>query len=124
MRRAVLSDVDALFELEASLFPEDAMNEVTLKRELLVSEAWVEDWEGEIIGYVLARHHQNLIDVTRLGVIERYRRNGVGSKLLEKAAGKRTMLMAKKENDPALKLYLQAGFSIVGTTDRSWVLKR
>ena len=127
MRLATKDDTVALSELEMELFPDNCLNETTLRNELEIGSCWIEEVDGKIAGYALVRKDQNLNDLLRLGVRRDYRRDGIGKKLLERVifSDQPTMLTVQKDNDNALGMYLQYGFKIVGQiTHAAWVMKR
>lgn len=129
MRTAEPSDADALEGLEHRLFPENCFNSHTLKNELSIGKCWVKEENGEVIGYLLARVEQGVMDILRLGVRDDHQRKGIATALLRAAFEESpgvTMLTAKRYNQVALRLYLKMGFRIVGTLDcdAGWILKR
>jgi ribosomal protein S18 acetylase RimI-like enzyme len=64
----------------------------------------------------------------RLGVREKFRRQGVASMLLRRAISNapEAMLTVRKGNDPAIRLYRKHDFVIAGTMpqDYAWVMRR
>ena len=128
MRRLLPDEVEELAALEAELFPDNCFNENTLRRELKVSKCWVETRERELIGYVLARVEDDLVDILRLGVRSRHTRQGVATRLLLRASSEapRAMLTVKKDNVPAVSLYFAYGFRIVAhlEDEGAWMMLR
>lgn len=127
MRRAIQADAEHIAHLEAELFPDNNMNEVTISKELSVGLGWVA-YDGILVGYLLAHRDGDLLDIIRLGVGPGYQGMGIGRSLLDQVL-KQTgtaMLTVKKTNQVAMKLYLQRGFKIVGhlAGDTGWVMKR
>lgn len=126
MRQLLPEEVEELAALEAELFPENCFNENTLRGELKVSQCWVINDENKILGYMLARIDDQIIDILRLGVRSSHARQGIASRLLTRALQEapKAMLMVKKGNVPALKLYLSFGFKVVAHTEHedSWVM--
>ena len=120
MRRALPDDVELLERLEAELFPDNCMNARSLAIELEHGVCFLE----EEAAYLLARVDGDLVDILRVGVLGPYRKIGVGSRLLTVALklAPRAMLMARKDNVGALRLYHSFGFHIVGEYDDSWVM--
>lgn len=127
-RKATLEDAVALAELEAVCFPENNFNETTLANELVAGEGWLYFVDGQLVGYLLARHDADLTDITRVGVHPLHRNRGVGTALLEEALANSTavMLTVRKDNTNALRLYIDHGFRIVGylAEGTGWVLRR
>lgn len=124
MRAAKLTDCDELENLEMQLFPENCMNAFTLRQELAVSSGTVVDVDGHIAGYLLRRNTGGIIDILRVGVLPAYRRKGIARQLLTAALGPRTILLVRKDNDAAIKLYLELGFAITGHGANSWLMSR
>lgn len=125
MRPALAEEVEEIEQLEMELFPENCMNARTLANELKHGKCWVvEDDDRKVIGYVLARVDNDIVDILRLGVRSGHRCHGLGSRLLRRAMleAPRAMLMVDKNNQPALRLYESYGFSVVGTVTGSWVM--
>lgn len=115
-----------LLQLEAVLFPHNALGERLLAQEIELGLAWVVG--APAYGYVLTRDDGYIVDVTRLGVAPAQQGRGVGSRLLKAALqlGRDTMLTVEKWNTRALNLYRRSGFIIVGSlvTSDAWVMKR
>lgn len=128
MREALPADVDVLEEMENAIFPDNSMNAHTLLNELRASKCLVEERDGQIVGYLLARVEGDLVDILRVGVLPTWHRRGVAKALLGNALGmaKRAVLLVRKGNDPAIKLYVGLGFKIVGhlLNDDSWLMLR
>lgn len=126
LRVASSLDVPALLNLEEALFP-NSMTERMLQHELHRGMGWVIEEEGELLGYILMRSDDGLMDITRLGVAEHARRRGFARVLLEKALaeGGVFILTVKKDNTPALVLYRQFGFEIVAhlASAHAWIMK-
>lgn len=127
MRRATKEDIPALVFLEAQLFPDNNLNETTLRNEFEIGECWVIEEEDEVVGYSLSRTVDGLTDLLRLGVKETSQSHGYGSQLLERVLLDHSpvMLTVRKDNERAMKLYFRYGFRIVGSlSDGGWVLRR
>jgi ribosomal protein S18 acetylase RimI-like enzyme len=130
MRAALPEDVDELAALEAELFPDNCFNENTLRNEMKISRCWVEDKGGKLIGYVLVRVEDDLVDILRLGVRPGNHRQGIATRLLTKALGQAptadAVLTVKKDNAPAMSLYFNFGFRIISHLegDEAWVMFR
>lgn len=128
MRYLLAEEINELAELEASLFPDNCFNEYTLRRELQISRCLVESKGGKLIGYALVRIDEGLVDILRLGVQPGYHRQGVASRLLVRVLGEApvALLTVKKDNLPALSLYVNFGFRIVAQLERekAWLMLR
>ena len=126
LRAACVLDVPTLLELEDALFP-NAMTERMLQHELSRGQGWVVDVGGRVVGYILVRNDEGLLDITRLGVADGSRREGLGRLLLERALMEPgdVILTVKKDNAPAITLYRHYGFKIVAhlIAAHSWVMK-
>ncbi len=126
LRAACVLDVPAIVALEEALFP-NAMSERMVQHELLRGSGWVFEEDDHIVGYILVRDDEGLLDITRLGVSEGVRRRGVGRQLLERVleAGRSVILTVKKDNAPALVLYRKYDFKIVAHLigAHAWVMR-
>lgn len=121
-------DADHIEELELGLFPENCFNALTLKKEISIGMGFVSyDENHALAGYLLGRwdwDHQ-LLDIIRIGVAPKHQGKGVATNLLKRVFADtdvEVMLMARKDNRGALRLYHKFGFEIVAQTERSWVL--
>jgi ribosomal protein S18 acetylase RimI-like enzyme len=128
MREAQPADVDELEEMENNIFPDNSMNARTLLNELRCSKCFVAEREGRIAGYILARVEGDLVDILRVGVRPEFHRQGIARKLMEWAIplANKAVLLVRKGNDPAIKLYISLEFRIVGhlLNDDSWLMLR
>lgn len=127
IRAAHALDVPELLALEEKLFP-NAMSEKMLQHELARGWGWVMLSEGGVvIGYILVRRDEDLLDITRLGVAPGFRRQGTGQQLLRKvlAEGQDIVLTVQKSNTPAIHLYRSNGFAVVGhlIAAGAWVMR-
>ena len=126
IRRADENDIPRLLEMEQVF--ENSMTDKMLERELEAGFGWVYVRAGRPIGYALVRQDRELYDLTRLAVDPAEESTGVGSALLRHviALGRDVMLIVKKTNARALRLYLKHGFSVVGhfPGEGAWALRR
>jgi ribosomal-protein-alanine N-acetyltransferase len=126
LRAACGLDIPALLALEDALFP-NSMTERMLQHELHRGQGWVAEVDDELVGYILVRRDESLLDITRLGVVEKVRRQGVAKQLLERALSEPgdVVLTVKKDNAPAIALYRRYGFEIVAhlAAAHAWVMK-
>lgn len=116
LRFADEEDLDALAELEGMLFPENSLNEKSLKQELTESVAIV--WGKPARAYVLVRYDSEIVDILRVGVHPDFRRRGIGQLLVEEVLTdeRPVMLTVLRNNEPAFSLYKKLGFEVVGAT--------
>jgi ribosomal protein S18 acetylase RimI-like enzyme len=125
MRAAVPSDSEAIAELEALLF-DNSMGARMVRQELRLGAGWVEE-RGSLLGYILTRVEEGILDITRLGVHPDAQHQGVGSALLLKGMGDAdvVILTVQKDNLAAIKLYFKHGFEIVGHLHaaKAWVMR-
>lgn len=130
MRYVTVHDADELAELEKQLFPKNCINEHTLAKEIELGSGWVieQDASGSIVGYMLCRGDDYLLDIMRLGIATHYQGRGFGSELLRHGVkqAEHVMLTVATENTNALRLYHRHGFEIVGRLlgNAGWVMRR
>lgn len=81
----------------------------------------VAECSGVVVGYVIADLEDSLCHVASIAVKPTYRRIGVGSTLLDhvlseckRLGAKRAYLEVEVSNEPALRMYLKAGFRVIG----------
>lgn len=132
LREMKLNDIPAVVKLEESSFPTPWTYWIFFQ-ELVSPQRFyiVAELEGKIIGYagmswVLDEGH-----ITTLAVAREYRRQGIGSKLLEqlikkaRALGLRYLTLEVREsNIPAQKLYYKYGFVVEGKRRRYYLNPR
>lgn len=122
-----IADAEQIAELDMALFPDNCFNEQTLKKEISIGGGYTYYQAGKLIGYLVLRwdFENELMDIIRIGVQPSFQGLGVGRALLTAALtanASDAMLMAKKDNLRALRLYKKFGFEIVGQTTMSWVM--
>lgn len=125
MRTVLQSDVAAIAELDAELFPDNCMNESTVLRELQLGSGNVVYDGNELVAYSLIRWDWELIDITRIGVKSTHRGRGLATRMLGNILGSAhldVMLCVNKDNHAAIRLYMSHGFEIVAQFLASWVM--
>lgn len=127
IRRATPEDVERICALEAVLFPDNSMSAAVLERELEAS--WVFVSGDPLYAYAVVGRDGELLDLLRLGVDPQYQGRGAGTKLLKHvlSLGHHTMLLVRKDNKRALRLYRRHGFEVTGHfsgESASWVMHR
>jgi ribosomal protein S18 acetylase RimI-like enzyme len=103
-----------------------------VRQELRLGKGWVEENllfdENVVVGYVLLRYDDDLVDITRLGVHPEMQGKGLGGRLLRKALEEKAtiILTVRKNNLAAMKLYFKHGFEIVAHLHAAgaWVMRR
>jgi ribosomal protein S18 acetylase RimI-like enzyme len=137
LKVAAPEDVDSICAIDYELFPENNFNERTLHNQIVTGKGWLYHEEETLIGYMLVSGLDSpMVDILRLGVREKWRRQLVASQLLwiakdlalgpfgiESKTG--LMLNVRKSNVPAINLYRKHGFEITGTMPQhhSWVMQ-
>jgi len=128
IRRSKLADLDALWELENSVFATDRMSRRSLRRLLASPSAvtMVAQAEGAIIGVaiVLFRANSRVARLYSLAVAAKYTGRGIASALLENAEGiakwrrcRFLRLEVHEGNHSAIKVYRRAGYHEFGKYD-------
>jgi len=113
IRRLDQNDAVVVACIDAELFPGEEWNEGTVGRE--IEAGWAIGWEeeGELVAFLLARFSDDLVDIIRVGTKEGFRRRGIARSLLTHALDRLasdTMLMVRRRNTGALRLYRSLGF--------------
>jgi ribosomal protein S18 acetylase RimI-like enzyme len=118
-------DAEDVSDLDCAVFPEEGLGPSIMRQE--ISLGWgMMVFEGHLlVGYALVRPGP-MHDLTRLGVREGYRGQGIGAALLNAARiahpTGQMMLLVRKKNQPAIDMYSKAGFIIAGTRETSWLM--
>jgi ribosomal-protein-alanine N-acetyltransferase len=120
MRKMEEKDLPAVLALENELFPESPWPRSEYLYELNenpFSNLWVEEENGEIIGYIDWWILYEKAQLANIGVAKKAQKKGIGRKLLKKCIahaeekGCETLsLEVRVTNDPAIRLYHQFGF--------------
>jgi ribosomal protein S18 acetylase RimI-like enzyme len=124
LRLVAQGDVPYLVELEALLFPDTCWNERTLSDTLEDGFGWLTENDQEVTGYAIVKQAGPLLDLLRLGVRPTYQRMGLGTKLIERALGRKAAILTVLSGNPAIHLYRAQGFKAVGMLDGAWVMRR
>lgn len=126
IRKATDEDMLRIAELEALLFPDNAMSPALLEREARVSQILVIG--DPAYAYAIVGDDGGLLDLLRIGVHPDHQGQGAGKQLLDHvtALGRSMILTVKKNNHRALRLYKRHGFRIVGhfSAAGAWALFR
>lgn len=117
------TDVPALADLEAALFPDDAWSQASWWAELAARprrDYVVADAAGRLLGYGGVDHGGEVADVMTVAVDAAARGGGLGRSILaelERRAAARgaahVMLEVRADNPAALGLYGHAGYAVV-----------
>lgn len=116
VKKTSTEDLSALVNLEKLCFPNENWNlaQITSHHENHNSLLYFSDSLKEASGYLLYSETSFELEILRLGVIAKCRRQGIGEKLLEsleELAGKRDIILEVNcENFPAIELYKKKGF--------------
>lgn len=123
-------DLEGICELENLLF-ENSFGPGTVSREMLASYVVVARTDDPHVAYGVAGYAifrpGPMGDLLRLGVHPRARGQGLGTELLEhvlRLFPGPAMLLVRKDNEDAFRIYRKAGFEVTGKTDESWVMLR
>ncbi len=120
-----LDMIDEILKLENICFPDDPWGRISFETEVdnplsLFIVAKDED-NAEIVGYGGVRFMYDIGDITNIAVSPKYRREGIGERILEiitQACIERGMvamnLEVREGNEPAIKLYEKMGYIACG----------
>ena len=116
-RKAVIQDVDAIWEIEKSVFPSPWSRE-QLAHELVVNPTtghWVLDDENSMIGYIMSYIVHYEVQIINIAVRLSCQYRGYGKRILSEFLSqfdKKTYLFleVRESNLPAYQLYSNFGF--------------
>ena len=122
IRLAAEEDIEQLFELESSCFPDPWSRKSirdTMKEEQSYFAVAVSD--GKIIGYINTTYVLDEMNLNLICVLQQYRRMGAAGKLMERMFAHarqnglvQIFLEVRVSNLPAQQLYKRFGFTVVG----------
>lgn len=122
IRLAAEEDIEQLFELESSCFPDPWSRKSirdTMKEERSFFAVAVSD--GKIIGYINTTYVLDEMNLNRICVLPQYRRMGAAGKLMQGMFAHarqnglvQIFLEVRVSNLPAQQLYKRFGFTVVG----------
>jgi N6-L-threonylcarbamoyladenine synthase len=132
-RRLLARDVDALYRLERAAF---GIENHPWSRDQFAEEFAADNrlWlgfsaDGALVGYTGLAIAGDTADLLRLGVDPAYRRGGVGRRLLEAAQEQlrrrgvnRVLLEVRTDNEAAIALYRDCGFTHLATREKYFLL--
>lgn len=130
IRRASLTDLDAMYELEQAAFGasawsrhaiEDEFSELVTSREILVAVGLTRDGDvATTVGHAVGRYVVETADVNRVAVLPARRRQGVASQLLaalvveaESRGCDEVLLEVAADNVGAIALYAAHRFNSI-----------
>lgn len=121
IRKAKPSDIDRIMEIEEESFP-SPWSRVIFASEIAKGNVFVaeigEEERKEIVGYIVLEHIIDEVHLENIAVDRRWRRKGIGKKLIEFALKTfpkcQFFLEVRPSNKPAISLYKKFGFVEVG----------
>jgi GNAT superfamily N-acetyltransferase len=117
VRPATAYDAELLAQLDMALFGDNSFNERTMEDWLRKGWGWLVD----DFAYAMCIPDGELVDLIRIGVLPEHQGRGLGTMLLEKVMEDRpVMLMVRKHNFGAIRLYHQHGFKIISQYTNEW----
>jgi [ribosomal protein S18]-alanine N-acetyltransferase len=122
IRPASSADVAALAAIERACFS-DPWSQAGLLETIQheTGKAFVAEFGGEAVGYVMARISGEEAEILNLAVLPKFRRRGIARCLLKESlaavevgGAREAYLEVRQSNEEALALYLANGFRTVG----------
>jgi ribosomal-protein-alanine N-acetyltransferase len=118
LRRALPSDAEQIFEIDRVNFKTPySLNTIieSISIDIFISAV---DEADTIMGYIIGVKNYDTIDIIRLAVDDKYKRRGIGEKLLYEILREHEnfdfWLEVRENNAPAIALYEKAGFERIG----------
>ncbi len=129
IRPAGNADLDCVVVLELEVFGPQAWSPRAVEEEFLglgdTRQIWLaeqldDDGRTVPVGYAVGRYVDGVADLQRVAVLRSRRRHGIGGRLVDQVVDvarerrcARVLLEVAADNQPALTLYLDSGFSEV-----------
>ena len=125
VRSATKRDLPAIYAIEDDSFSDPYPHNLLtrLLREYSTSFLVAEADSGIIVGYCVASRENDSAHLLSVGVLPQYRRQGIGTALIEAliqcfaSLVRKLMLEVKQGNRGAIRLYEDLGFSRVGLVE-------
>lgn len=124
IRRAKLSDIEEIYKMGSVLH---ANYSVVNNLEQMLTDSFykifVAEVENKLVGFLSVLELQETVDIIDFFVLENYRKNHIGSQLLNYMIGdvsstvKLFTLEVATDNQVAMKLYQRFGFEVVSTRE-------
>ncbi len=117
-------DIEKVVLIEFSSF-ESPWSRNLLIRSIKKKELFVAEINGEVVGYIVFSKILDEVHLENIAVDERWRRKGIGSKLLEfliqRSKESSIFLEVRPSNIPAINLYKKYGFREIGIRKKYYV---
>jgi ribosomal-protein-alanine N-acetyltransferase len=117
-------DIEKVVLIEFSSF-ESPWSRNLLIRSIKKKELFVAEINGEVVGYIVFSKILDEVHLENIAVDERWRRKGIGSKLLEfliqRSKESSIFLEVRPSNIPAINLYKKYGFREIGIRKNYYV---
>ena len=119
LRKINYNDLSSIYELGGkydSIFSKVYDLKSYLENPIYILNCYVE--EGIIEGFIIANKLYDTVEILLIYVDDKYRQQGVATKLLEsleKKAVNNLLLEVSVQNEPALNLYKKLGYEILNT---------
>jgi ribosomal-protein-alanine N-acetyltransferase len=129
MRRATLTDLDTIMELERAIFPDDAWSADLMSEGIVSPYAYylvAENSAGDVIGYGGAFHlpGNDSADIHSIAVAKSARGTGIGARLFDELlawcasdGATRVLLEVRADNPIAQSLYVSRGFTTIAVRE-------
>ncbi len=115
------TDVDEVATMEKEIFSDGWSRETIANTQMLEHTYVVVAREGQVVGYLILYLGEDTADIARVAVLPKVRRGGVAKAMLEHMEKycnaqkiERILLEVRANNQSAINLYNQQGFSSIG----------
>ena len=121
IRKFLASDIERIVKIEKASFKQDAYSKTRLKNlsKKHPNDFFIAQLADKTVGYVIAYHKAGKIDFDSLAVDKKYRKLGIGKKLVSfvlnrfrKKGLKKASLEVRKSNKKAIAFFQNLGFKI------------
>jgi [ribosomal protein S18]-alanine N-acetyltransferase len=122
IRKALIGDMDAICSIEAECFPNPwSYGNFRNEFDISFSTIYLAEIGTEPIAYASLWAVGDEIQLNRIAVLEKYRKNGIGRSIVQRICSdlsnigsKEIFIEVREKNGPAIEFYKKLGFTRIG----------